>query len=286
MLAYGGAVTLNNLIVYVAYNIDKVFIGRFWGAAALGIYGRAYQLINLPTENLNSTIGLVAFPALSRLQNDPVRLRRYFLKGYSLFLSLIMPITLACALFADDIIVVFLGPTWREAASVFRLLSPTILTFALVHPFYWLMLASGRASRSLGIAFVVTPVLIVSYVLGLTHGPQGVAVGFSIVMVLSIVPVLLWAKHGTPITLKDILRAVAPSSTSVIIGAGAALAARPIVDLVDPVFVRLVVEATILFGTYAFALLFVMNQKPMYAALLRETGLWPAGGPRTGAGGG
>jgi hypothetical protein len=112
---------------------------------------------------------------------------------------------------------------------------------------------------------VVTPVLIVSYVLGLTHGPQGVAVGFSIVMVLSIVPVLLWAKHGTPITLKDILRAVAPSSTSVIIGA---------------------VEATILFGTYAFALLFVMNQKPMYAALLRETGLWPAGGPRTGAGGG
>jgi hypothetical protein len=28
---------------------------------------------------------------------------------------------------------------------------------------------------------------------------------------------------------------------------------------------------------YLFALLFVMNQKSMYVALLRDTGLWPAG---------
>lgn len=87
MLKYGGTVTLNNLLSYIACNTDKVLLGRFWGAEALGIYGRAYQLINLPTDNLNSTIGLVAFPALSRLQNDPERLKKYFLKGYGLFLS-------------------------------------------------------------------------------------------------------------------------------------------------------------------------------------------------------
>jgi len=79
MLTYGGTVTLNSVIVYIAYNTDKVLLGRFWGAATLGIYGRAYQLISLPTENLNTTIGQVAFPALSRLQNDPRRLRNYFL---------------------------------------------------------------------------------------------------------------------------------------------------------------------------------------------------------------
>lgn len=71
-----------------------MLLGRFWGAETLGIYGRAYQLINLPTDNLNSTIGLVVFPALSRLQNDAEHLRNYFLKGYSLFLSLVMPITM------------------------------------------------------------------------------------------------------------------------------------------------------------------------------------------------
>src|SRR2546425_6707194 len=186
MVAYGGAVTLNNLIAYVAFNVDKVLIGRVWGAEALGIYGRAYQLINLPNESLHSTIGSVAFPALSRVQNDPARLKAYFLKGYCVFLSLVLPITMGCALFADDIVLVFLGPKWREAASIFRLLAPTILAFAFTNPFGWLMLASGRAGRCVRIAVVATPLLILSYALGLKHGPQGVAVGFSIAMVLSI----------------------------------------------------------------------------------------------------
>lgn len=38
MLMFGGKVTLSNMIVYVAYNADKVLLGRFWGAEALGIY--------------------------------------------------------------------------------------------------------------------------------------------------------------------------------------------------------------------------------------------------------
>ena len=90
---------MNGLIVYIAYNLDKILLGRYWGAGTIGIYGRAYQLINIPTDNLNSAIGGVAFSTLSRLQHDPDRLKRYFLKGYSLVLMMTLPVTLACTLF-------------------------------------------------------------------------------------------------------------------------------------------------------------------------------------------
>jgi len=83
MMRFGGTITLNGLVVYVAYNMEKVLLGRYWGADVVGIYGRAYQLTNIPTESLNSSIGGVAFSALSRVQDDPHRLRSYFLKGYS-----------------------------------------------------------------------------------------------------------------------------------------------------------------------------------------------------------
>ena len=56
-------------------NFEKVLLGRFWGVDAVGIYGRAYQLVNIPTDNLNSAAGGVAFAALSRLQDDPRRSR-------------------------------------------------------------------------------------------------------------------------------------------------------------------------------------------------------------------
>jgi PST family polysaccharide transporter len=83
MIRFGGTVTLNGLVVYVANNFEKILLGRYWGVDALGLYGRAYQLVNIPTDNINSSVGEVAFSALSRLQDDPPRLKSYFLKGYS-----------------------------------------------------------------------------------------------------------------------------------------------------------------------------------------------------------
>jgi O-antigen/teichoic acid export membrane protein len=276
MIRYGSTVTLNTVIVYLAYNIDKVLLGRFWGAEVLGIYGRAYQLINLPTENLNSTIGQVAFPALSRLQNDPERLRSYFLKGYSLFLSLVMPITVGCALFAEDIIRVFLGPKWDAAVPVFRLLAPTIFTFALVNPLAWLMMATNRATRSLKIALLLAPVVILGYMIGLAYGPIGVATGFSVATVLSALPVIIWATRDTPITATDALKVVMRPLCSIVIGAGAAIAAwNFFIHSLNPTLLRLTVANTVLFGTYAIVLCFVTDQRPVYFGLIREMGIWP-----------
>ncbi|HSM87435.1 MAG TPA: lipopolysaccharide biosynthesis protein [Candidatus Limnocylindrales bacterium] len=275
MLMFGGTVTLSNLIVYVAYNTDKILLGRFWGAAALGIYGRAYTLSSVANDNVYSAIGSVAFPALSRLQDDPPRFRSYFLKGYSAFLSLVMPITFCCALFANDIILVLLGPKWHEAARVFRWLAPTIMAFGLTHPFSWVMLATGRAKRCVQTASAITPVVILGYALGLQWGPLGVAAGFSISMTLAALPVILWAKHGTLITAGDVFRAVARPLLAIVIGAAAVLLAAGLLDRIQPAFLRLVVETGILFGVHLLVLLFVMKQKAAYVGLLRETRLWP-----------
>ena len=78
MIRFGGIVTLNGLIVYIAYNLEKVLLGRFWGAEAVGLYGRAYQLCKVPTDTVNGASTGLAFAVLSRLQNDPDRFKRYF----------------------------------------------------------------------------------------------------------------------------------------------------------------------------------------------------------------
>jgi O-antigen/teichoic acid export membrane protein len=280
MLVYGGTLTLNSVIGYLAYNADKVLIGKFCGADTLGIYGRAYQLINLPTENLNTAIGSVAFPALSRVQNDPVRLKSYFLKGYSLFLSLVMPITMACALFADNIIHVMLGTKWHEAAGIFRLLAPTIVAFALINPFGWLLLATGQAARSLKISLSIAPIIVISYAIGLRQGPHGVAAGFSIAMVALTIPVVWWAKQGTLIAIRDVLGIAAKPLLSVLAGAVAVWAVGNLTGRVEPTLLRLVLECSVLFGVYLVVLLFVFNEAKVYMDLLRTAGLWPRGTQR------
>jgi O-antigen/teichoic acid export membrane protein len=275
MLWYGGTLTLNTVIVYFSYNLEKVLLGKFSGAETLGIYGRAYQLINLPTDSLHNTISSVAFPALSRVQDDPVRLRSYFLKGYALFLSLIIPLAMACALFANDIISVFLGAKWHASAPVFRLLAPTIVALAMVNPFGSLLLATGRVVRNFNLGLLVGPVVIVGYLIGIRYGPQGVAAGYSIAMVVLIVPVVLWAKCDLPITNMDILQTLKPPIVSALVGAAATLLLAVPMDHLHPVFLRLVIESAIFYGIFVVMLLFVMKERVMYFNILRETGLWP-----------
>jgi O-antigen/teichoic acid export membrane protein len=276
MIWYGGTVTLNSVVVYLAYNVEKVLLGRFWGAEALGIYGRAYQLVDLSTNTLHSSLASVAFPALSRVQTDPERFRRYFLTIYSFFLSVAVPITVACAVFAEDIVRVFLGPKWLEAVIVFRLLTPTILAFALINPFGWVLFANGHVGRSLRIALMIAPLTILACVLGLGYGPTGVAIGFSTAMVLLVAPVILLAKQDTLITVRDTLEAFKPAAGSVAIGVAAALLAWPWVGEVEPPLLRLTLANIILFGTYLVVLLWPFGQGRIYVTLLRETGLWPA----------
>jgi O-antigen/teichoic acid export membrane protein len=269
MMHFGGALTLNGLIAYIAYNADKVMIGRFWGADAIGIYGRAYQLLNIPTDNLNQAVGEVAFSALSRLQDDPIRLKSYFLKGFSLLLGLAFPITIACTLFADDVVFVLLGPKWTDAIAIVRLLAPTIVIFAIINPLGWLIYSIGLVARSLKIALVFAPLMITGCIIGLPYGPKGVASAYSAVMLLWVTPHILWCVHGTPISFRDILIAVSRPLASGILAGGLAVGVRLMCDQFGPPAARLALESSVLLVTFFGVLLFATGQKSLYLDLLR-----------------
>jgi O-antigen/teichoic acid export membrane protein len=274
MMGFGGTLTLYGLIGYVATNLQNVLLGRFWGADAIGIYGRAYRLVNIPTESLNGVVGEVAFPALARIQDDPSRLKSYFMKGYSLVLAFTLPITIACALFVDDVIYVFLGPKWKAAAVILRLLAPTILVFAICNPLIWLLSSIGRVGRLLKMNLVIAPLMILSYTIGLPYGPKGVAFAYSAVLTLWVIPAIAWAVQGTVISFWDMLRTLSRPLASSIVAGVCAFGVRLAYGRFLSPLPRLALESTLLLVTFLGVLLFVTGQKSFYLDLLR--GLKPS----------
>jgi O-antigen/teichoic acid export membrane protein len=261
---------LKGLVAYMSCNLDKILLGRVWGVEALGIYGRAYQLINIPTGNLNSAISGVVFSSLSRIQDDPNRQKRYFLKVYSFLIALTLPITIACAVFADDMIFVVLGPKWNDVAPIFRLLTPTILSFALIDPFNWFLMSSGRLRRSLKIEFVIAPLVIMAYIIGLRHGPTGVAFAFSTAMVLWVIPHIAWSIHDTGISAREVLLTVSRPLISGIVAAALAVGVQFNFGQLPSPFLRLALGGGVMLVFYLWMLLYVMGQKTLYLDLLRE----------------
>jgi O-antigen/teichoic acid export membrane protein len=269
LMYFGGGLTLVNLIVYTAYNLEKVLLGRFWGAGVLGVYGRAYQLSNIPTDNINSAFWGVAFSGLSRVRHDPDRFKSYFLRGYSLVLALTIPITIAAALFAHDLVFVVLGPKWNEAADIFRLLAPTIFIFALINPLAWLTFSLGMIGRNLKVVLVLAPVVIGGYIIGLPYGPKGVAFAYSAAMILWAIPHIAWCVHGTVVSLRDILLVASRPLVSGVIAAVLAFGVQFLWGQSWLPLPRLLLGAIVLLSTYVGVLFFVMRQKTVYMDLFR-----------------
>ena len=208
MLFFGGTITLNGLVVYAAYNVEKILLGRFWGADALGIYGRAFQLTRIPADYINGAVAGVAFSAISRLQGDPGRFASYFSKAYSLVVSMTLPLHIYLVIFSDEIVRLLFGPNWASAGIIFRILSPTVLILGMINPLGWLLLSIGLQARSLKIGFVIAPIVVTAYAIGLPYGPIGVAIAYSTAMSLWFVPHIVWCLHGTAVSVRGLLLAV------------------------------------------------------------------------------
>jgi len=269
MVQFGVTTTVNSLVMYVAYNFEKFLVGRFLGADALGIYGRAYQLISIPNENFTGAIGEVAFSALSRVQDDRERLDRYFLNGYRMVLTLCVPVTLLCGFFAEEIVTVVIGEKWMAAVPSFRLLAPTILVFAMLNPLSWYLMSTGQAKRSLGIALMIAPVVIAGYALGLAYGINGVAVGYSIAMLLCLVPCMYWVVQGSALSVRALLSVLWRPLFASLLAISVSYGVVSMLTVHEAHLLRLLIGLPMFGALYLGILLYPVGQRAYYLGLAK-----------------
>jgi PST family polysaccharide transporter len=269
MLHLGGTWTFVSLASYVSYNLEKLLLGRFWGAPSLGLYGRAYQLTSLPNELLSS-VGTVVVSTLSRLQHNPDELRRAFVMCYSLVVSVTIPVAFMCLLAAEEIVGIVLGPKWRDAAGILRALAPSTLAFSLMFPWGWLLQATAKNRVGIGTTMLVPPMVIAGILLGLRYGPVGVALGYSTGVSLVAIPVIAWCRSAGEIRLRDIWDAVRRPIWAGLL----ALACGGVVKSGLPVGVMLplalAAESIVFLAVYALMLLVVFDRRTYYVGLVRS----------------
>ena len=202
MLHFGGNLTASNFISYLGRNADNVLIGWFWGAGALGLYSRAYSLLMLPLRQLNAPVAAVAIPAFCRIQDDPERFARYYLRTINMIMWMSAPLIGFLFVAAEPVILLTLGDHWRESAAVFQILAICALTQPLYNTTGWLFVSRGRTDRLLKLALIICPAVLGAFVIGLPFGIRGVAVSYSLVL-LAILPwTFQFTFRGTHLTLK------------------------------------------------------------------------------------
>jgi PST family polysaccharide transporter len=193
-----------------------------------------------------------------------VRFKSYFLKGFSLVLGLTLPVTIACGLFADDIVYVVLASAWDDAAAIVRLLAPTITVFAIINPLGWVVFSVGFIKRGMKAAPVIATLMIIGYFISLPYGPKGVAFAYSTVLTLWIIPHIFWCVHRTPISFLDVLKVISGPLSCGIVAGGIAFSVRLALGGTVSALPRLLLESSVLFGAFFTVLLSTAGQKSLY----------------------
>ena len=186
-------IALNDILNYSARNIDNIIIGRVLGAASLGIYSRAYNIMLLPLQNFANIINGVLFPSFSLIQDEKERISAIFYKAVSSISFLTLPFMLFLWLFADDIVLQVLGNEWLGLPEILRIL--IILGIIQIHTSFAasIFLATGRSDIPLNVSYVSKPILITVILITVNYGISVVAIGITIIAGISSIVQLILA---------------------------------------------------------------------------------------------
>jgi O-antigen/teichoic acid export membrane protein len=190
VMGYSSGVTAFAAINYWARNLDKALIGRFFGTAELGFYGRAYALMLYPLETINGILNPTLHPLLSELQGDKPRMARVYLKVARLVALIALPAMAVIGSLAPEIVRTVWGPNWGPSIKVFSVLcivgsvQPVGATFGAV------FLATNR-TRLLALSGLINAcVMMAGMALGVRGGIIGVAIGYSCAYALIFFPTM------------------------------------------------------------------------------------------------
>lgn len=245
LLDFSGPLFGSRFLFYLNRNVDNFLVGRYIGAAKLGAYSLAYNVMLIPLNRLASPVQQVFFPAFSRIR-DPHAIGGLWLRASRVIAAIAMPALVGLAIVAPEFVNVVLGPKWHDSVRVLHILCWVGLLQALMGQNAGVLQALGKVTTLFRFAVVSGTATIAAYAVGLKWGIIGVATAYAIVTTF-LQPYYAWltgrAIGVSPLRFVAGLRGVLEASAVMAAGVGAVKLALLALDI--PEAVRLATEVTV-----------------------------------------
>jgi O-antigen/teichoic acid export membrane protein/peptidoglycan/xylan/chitin deacetylase (PgdA/CDA1 family) len=178
MLAYGAPAALLAFVATIAARTELFAIGHLIDSHALGIYTIAYRLPEVLLASVAYTLGVVAFPALTRMRvEDPRKLESATLQLLRYQALYALPVAAAIAVLSIPIVELLFGAEWREASGVLVPVAVAAAIMTIAYPLGDLLKAVGQQRLMVVFNLIEIPAVIAACVIAAPAGLVAVAWG-------------------------------------------------------------------------------------------------------------
>jgi O-antigen/teichoic acid export membrane protein len=194
LFAFGLNIVGLRVLGFANTHLDVFLIGYLLGPTALGYYTVAYRILRIVIGLLRGITSTVAFPAFSRLQQQPKRVRRALYQAIQFTSLLSFPILLGIAVLAPELVPALFGARWTPAIPVMQVLALGGLQMSVLGFHYDLLKGLGKPSWMLGLSLLHTSTNLVGFTITARWGIVAVAAVFAFTR-CAFAPLSIWMIH-------------------------------------------------------------------------------------------
>jgi O-antigen/teichoic acid export membrane protein len=195
----------------VYQSLDNFTAGRILGPAALGLYGMAWTLANLPMEKVTSMVTMVIATYLAAIKDDLAALRRYIRNLTEGIALLTFPGCVGLGLVAHEFVPVVLGRKWEGMAGPMEVLSIYAGLRSVVALIPKLIVSMGNSRFVMWVDLVTLPVLGLAFYVGSHWGLTGIAWGWVVAYPWMVLPLYRQAFRAIKMDVVEYLHALRPA---------------------------------------------------------------------------
>jgi len=185
LLSFGTGVTLGQLFNRTASNSDNLIVGATLGVRAVGLYGRAYQLMVLPSQYFGQVLDSVLYTAMAKVQDQPKTLGAVYRRGVVAIALVVMPLSAFLFVLAPEFVNVLIGKQWGEVIFPFKIFAVTMIFRTSYKMGDSLCRSSGIVFQRAFRQFLFSAMIIAGAFFGHYWGIVGVTIGVSAAITLN-----------------------------------------------------------------------------------------------------
>ncbi|HWB41843.1 MAG TPA: lipopolysaccharide biosynthesis protein, partial [Gemmatimonadales bacterium] len=227
LLGFGFGHSMAQIGTLLSHQGDNLVVGRWLGAEALGVYGRAYNLMVMPASAFGRIINRVLFPVMSQVQDERERLAGGYERALAIVAFISLPLSVFLWVVAPEFITLVLGPGWDAVVLPFRLFSISLLFRMSSKISDACTKAAGEVYIRALLQYAFAGAVVIGAILGQRWGVGGVAVAVSVAMACNWLSMAWLGRSVTGLSWTRFTRAHVPAAMlAMVAGLGAGLAAH------------------------------------------------------------
>lgn len=206
VMRFGLPLQGSNLLFYLSRNLDNLIVGRWLGATALGIYGFAYASIQQPIRIVQSILGRVMFPELSRIQDDLPRVREVYKEAIRHIAGILWWPLGGLLVMAPEAVPFVYGHQWRPAVFLLQVFVLVAIPQTVATTVGWIFNSQGETKRQFYLGLIGSLALYAGFIIGLRWGLMGIAMSYLVVNMAGAWPFNAYAFATIQLGFGDVMR--------------------------------------------------------------------------------